>query len=238
MVAMGEMIGNIAHQWRQPLSVISTGATGMKMKKEYGILEDKDFYQICDAIDENAQYLSQTIDDFRNFIKGDNKPIRFDLKNDTDSFIKLVDSTIKKYHIQIILNLKENINVKGYPNELIQCFINIFNNSKDALIENNKEDERYIFISQVVKNNRVTIEFKDNAGGIPQDIIEKIFEPYFTTKHQSQGTGLGLHMSYNLIVNGMNGIIHANNEEFEFDNKNYKGAKFTISIPLNKQDEE
>ena len=232
MVAMGEMVGNIAHQWRQPLSVISTGATGMKMKKEYDVLEDDEFYSICDAINENAQYLSQTIDDFRNFIKGDTKAVRFDLKNDTDSFIKLVDSTIKKYNIQVILNLKENLKVQGYPNELIQCFINIFNNAKDALIENNSEDNRLICISQIVEDNMVVIEFKDNAGGIPDDIIDKVFEPYFTTKHQKQGTGLGLHMSYNLVVNGMKGNIEVKNDEFEFNSKKYKGAKFIIKIPL------
>ena len=94
------------------------------------------------------------------------------------------------------------VNIHGYPNELIQCFMNIFNNAKDALKENNKQNDRYIFISQEVVDNYVIIKFKDNAGGIPENIINKVFEPYFTTKHQSQGTGLGLHMAYNLIVDG------------------------------------
>jgi signal transduction histidine kinase len=229
---MGEMIANISHQWRQPLSVISTGATGMKMQKEYNVLIDDFFYTTCDSINENAQYLSQTIDDFTNFIRGDSKPVRFDLKNDTDSFIKLVDSTIKKHHLTIILELEESIKIKGYPNELIQCFINIFNNSKDALIENTNEDERFIFISQKVINNDVIIKFKDNAGGIPLDVLPKIFEPYFTTKHKSQGTGLGLHMSYNLITKSMKGEIKAENVSFEFNNKRYLGAQFNIKIQL------
>lgn len=232
LASMGEMIANISHQWRQPLSVISTGATGMKIQKEYNMLTDDFFYTTCESINENAQYLSQTIEDFTNYIKGDSKPVRFDLKNDTDSFIKLVDSTIKKYHLTIILELKEDIKVKGYPSELIQCFINIFNNSKDALVANVDEEERYIFISQKVINNNVVIKFKDNAGGIPEDIIPKIFEPYFTTKHQSQGTGLGLHMSYNLITKSMKGAIKVENNSFEFNNKRYKGAQFTITIPL------
>ena len=232
LAAMGEMLANIAHQWRQPLSVISTSATGMKLQKEHGLLEDDNFYKYCDNIDENAQYLSKTIDDFTKFIKGDSKPIHFDLKNDTDSFIKLVDSSIKLYQIEVILDLCENINIKGYPNELIQCFINIFNNAKDALLENNEEGNRYIFIEQKSDESEVTIVFKDNAGGIPEDIINKIFDPYFTTKHNSLGTGLGLHMSYNIIVNGMKGSIKVENEEYIFNNHKQKGAKFTITIPI------
>ena len=233
LASMGEMIANISHQWRQPLSVISTGATGMKIQKEYDMLTDDFFYNTCESINENAQFLSQTIEDFTKYIKGDAKPIRFDLKNDTDSFIKLVDSTIKKHHITIILNLKEHVKIKGYPTELIQCFINIFNNAKDALIENiPEEDERYIFISQEVIDSKVLITFKDNAGGIPEDTLPKIFEPYFTTKHQSQGTGLGLYMSYNLIVKSMQGEVKAQNITYHFNNKSYKGALFTILIPI------
>jgi two-component system, NarL family, sensor histidine kinase EvgS len=233
LASMGEMIANIAHQWRQPLSVISTAATGMKMQKHMGVLEDTQMDNFCDAINENSQYLSQTIDDFRNFLKGDSKPINFNLKNDTDSFLKIVDSTIKNYSIQLILDLDKNIYLKGYPNELIQCFINIFNNSKDAFLENNiDKKERYVFITQQIKMNKLFITFKDNAGGIPDDILPKVFEPYFTTKHQSQGTGLGLHMSYNIIVNRMGGTIEAANRVYAFQGKHYKGAKFTIILPL------
>ena len=233
LASMGEMIGNIAHQWRQPLSVISTVATGMKIKKEYGILEDKEFNNGCEHINENAQYLSQTIDDFRNFISGESKHAKFDLKNDTENFLHLVDSTIQKYKIQLVLDLEENVKVQGYPNELIQCFMNIFNNARDALIENNvSEEERYIFITQRIKNDTVIIRFKDNANGIPENIIKKIFDPYFTTKHQSKGTGLGLNMTYNFIVNRMDGTVNVENVQYEFNNKNYEGAEFKIVLPL------
>jgi PAS domain S-box-containing protein len=233
LASMGEMIGNIAHQWRQPLSVISTGATGISLKIEYNNYDIKEIVNICNQINENAQYLSQTIDDFRNFVKGDTKPVNFGLRNKTDSFIKLVDTTIKNNKIQIILDLQEHIKVKGYPNELIQCFINIFNNSKDAFVEKNiDESERFVFINQEIIDNSVKISFKDNAGGIPDSIISKIFEPYFTTKHQSKGTGLGLHMSYNLIVNQMKGSIKVSNETYEFNGKQYKGAMFIITLPF------
>ena len=234
LVSMGEMIGNIAHQWRQPLSIISTAATGMLVQKEFNNLTDELFTESCEAINDNSQYLSKTIDDFTNFIKGDSQLENFDLKNDTDSFLKLVNSSIKNYHLDVVLDLKEHITVNGYPNELIQCFINIFNNARDVLIEHNEEGNRYIFITQEVNDDHVIIKFKDNAGGIPKDILHRIFDPYFTTKHQSKGTGLGLHMTYKLIVEGMDGTIEANNVKYNYNEKSFIGAEFVITLPIHK----
>ena len=131
----------------------------------------------------------------------------------------------------MILDLQENIKINGYENELTQCLINIFNNAKDVLKEKVKNN-RLIFISTFINKDKVIIKIKDNGGGIPEDIIGKVFEPYFTTKHQSQGTGLGLHMTYNLIIDGMNGTIEVNNVSYEYENNKYKGAQFTISLPL------
>jgi len=225
LAAMGEMIANIAHQWRQPLSVISTAATGMKMQKEYGCLSDPIFYNTCDAINNNAQYLSKTIDDFKNFIQGDHIKKNFNLAHTVSSFLNLTDSSIKTHNIEIITDLQKDIVVNGLENELIQCIMNLFNNSKDALEENQKEN-RKIHITTYTQKENVIIELRDNAGGIEDNIINKIFEPYFTTKHKSQGTGLGLHMTYNLIVDGMNGSIMVEND------KEFSGALFTITLPL------
>ncbi len=230
MAALGEMIGNIAHQWRQPLSVISTCASGLQLQKEYDMLTDEFFNETCETIENNTQILSKTIDDFRDYVNSDSRVVKFNLKNDSDSFLKLVDTTIKDYNINVILELQEHIDIEGYPNHLMQCFISIFNNAKDALIQNNNEDDRYIFITQKIIDKHIFITFKDNAGGISEEILPKIFEPYFTTKHQSQGTGLGLHLTYNLIVNKMNGTIDVSNEEYEFNGKQYKGAKFIIEL--------
>jgi|GEM_PF-2015858 len=230
MASMGEMIGNIAHQWRQPLSVISTSATGMQLQIECGLYDEKQFLKTCEIINEHAQYLSKTIDDFRNFIKGDRENITFNLSQNIDSFLHLVASSIKKEHINVVLDLDDNITLDGYPNELSQCFINIFNNSND--IFKNQESEKYLFITTKVVNNQIIITFKDNAGGIPKDILPKIFEPYFTTKHQYQGTGLGLHMTYNIIVEGMSGTIEARNRNYSHNDKDYFGAEFTITLPL------
>ena len=230
LVAMGEMIGNIAHQWRQPLSVISAGATGLKLQKECDVLTDQQFIKTCDAIDNNAQYLSKTIDDFKNFIKGERKLVKFNLNDKINSFLHLLEGSIKNNDIHVVQNNQDNIILFSYPNELIQCFINIFNNAKDVLKD--LDDERFIFISTSTKNNKVIITFKDNAGGITENILPRVFEPYFTTKHQSQGTGLGLHMTYNLIVEGMNGTIEAKNTSYEYNGKKYVGAEFIITLPL------
>ena len=230
LAARGEMIGNIAHQWRQPLSVISSAATGLTIKKEHKILTDETFNETCKLINENAQYLSITIDDFKNFIKGERKRIKFNLNDNINSFLHLIEGSIKNNDIHIIQNNQDSIMLSGYPNELIQCFINIFNNSKDVLID--LDNDRFIFITTSTKDNKVIITLKDNAGGIKEDILPRIFEPYFTTKHQSQGTGLGLHMTYNLIVEGMDGTIEANNVSYEYEGKKYVGAVFTITLPL------
>ena len=231
MASMGEMIGNIAHQWRQPLSVISLGATGMKLHKEYGTLADEEFFKTCDTINDNAQYLSNTIDDFNNFIKGDRKEETFNLKENINSFLQLVDGSIKSNHISVIVDVDDNIEIKGYSSELKQCFINIFNNSRDAFLSIN-EKNRYLFITVSVVDNKIYIVFRDNGGGIPENILPKIFEPYFTTKHQSQGTGLGLHMSYTLISDGMNGTIDASNKEYIYDDISYTGAVLTITLSV------
>jgi len=230
LASMGEMIGNIAHQWRQPLSVISTIATGIKTQKEFGILSDEEFYKSCDDINENAQYLSRTIDDFRNFIKGDKTKSIFKMNDALESFLNIIDSQIKSYQIDLVLEIEESIEIDGYKNDLIQSMINIFNNSKDAFKLNNIDEKMVLIRAFVNSKKRVQIEMTDNGGGIREDIIDRVFEPYFTTKHKSQGTGLGLHMTYKLI-SSMEGSIEVENVEFEYKGRSYKGAKFTIYLP-------
>lgn len=204
----------------------------MLMQKKYDLLNDKIFEETCTDINNNAQYLSKTIDDFKNFIKGDRKRVIFNLKDNIDSFLSLVKSSIVNNNIKLVLDVAADINVFTYPNELIQCFMNIFNNAKDALIQNNEKD-RLILISAFIENENITIKIQDNAGGINTNIIQKVFEPYFTTKHKSKGTGIGLHMTYNLVVNGMHGMIEVKNEKFIYNDKSYTGALFLINLPKN-----
>jgi signal transduction histidine kinase len=231
MAALGEMIANIAHQWRQPLSVISTGVTGMQVQKEYGLLNDEEFNKTCQAINDNTQYLSKTIDHFRDFIKGERNKVEFDLTENINNFLTLVQGSIKMNNINIVLNLQENIKINNYPNELLQCLFNVFNNAKDALIEKKIED-KYIFISSKIKKDQVIIKIKDNAHGIANNALAHIFEPYFTTKDKNKGTGLGLNITYNLVTKGMNGTIEAYNVSFTYNKNEYTGAEFRIQLPF------
>jgi len=231
LASMGEMIGNIAHQWRQPLSVISTASSGLQLQKEHDILTDKIFDNTCNTINKNAQYLSKTIDNFSNYVKGDLEIVEFNLNEKNNNFLELVDTNIKKYDIDVILNTDNDLNIKGYPNQLIECFIIIFDNAKDALVQNNEQKNRYIFIDQKIIENNIIITFKDNGDGIKDEIIHKIFEPYFTTKHQAQGTGLGLNICYNSIVNNMHGSLDVENIEYLYNDEKQRGTKFTITIP-------
>lgn len=231
MAALGEMIANIAHQWRQPLSVISTGVTGMQVQKEYGLLNDEEFNKTCQAINDNTQYLSKTIDHFRDFIKGETQKVEFNLRENINNFLILIEGSVKMNNIKIILQLDENIKINSYPNELLQCLFNIFNNAKDAFLEKEIED-KYIFISSEIKKDQVIIKIKDNAHGISNSALPHIFEPYFTTKDKTKGTGLGLNITYNLVTKGMNGTIEAYNVSFTYNKNEYTGAEFRIQLPF------
>ena len=232
MATMGEMLGNIAHQWRQPLSSISTAATGIKLQKELDILKDEDIIHNMDLINSSAQYLSKTIDDFRNFLNpSNNSTSHFLISNTFDKTINLIKAQFVAKEIEIIKNI-DSISILSIENELIQVLINILNNSRDALI-NVKNQKRYIFINVYKKENNLVIEIKDNAKGIPEDIIHRIFEPYFTTKHQSQGTGIGLYMSEQITRTHLKGIVSVKNSSYHYEGTDYKGALFTIKIPMN-----
>jgi len=231
MAAMGEMIGNIAHQWRQPLSLITTAVSALKLKKELGILEDKDYTESFDLIINSANHLSNTIDDFRYFFTP-NKDKSKTLTNDLlEKVFKLLSAEFKSKNIKIIEEIEE-IEITTYENELIQVLINILNNAKDELVKIEDLNARYISINISKIKNEIIFEVSDSAGGISENIIDRIFEPYFTTKHQSQGTGIGLYMSKEIVQKHLNADIQVSNKESIFDNKTYKGAQFIISIPL------
>jgi len=231
LASMGEMIENIAHQWRQPLSAISTAMSGMMLQKEVGILTDENFHFNSTSILESTEYLSKTIDNFRDFIKDDSKKIKFSLTNEIENLTSLIKQSAEDNNIKLIIDISQDINILGSPNDMIQSIVNIFNNAKDAFIQKKIED-RYFFINTYLKESNLVIELKDSANGIAKENIEKIFEPYFTTKHKAQGTGLGLYVSYNIIVKDMLGSIEVKNENYKYLDKKYKGALFKIEIPI------
>ena len=231
MVAMGQMIENIAHQWRQPLSVISTSASGLKLKKQLNILEDEELIKSIDKIVDTAKYLSDTIDDFRYFFKPQKDKTKFSLAKNIEKSWSFLEATLKESSIKVEFDY-EDIDIIAYETELIQVFINIINNSKDAFIEKKIED-RVIFISIKKFPNRILIEIKDNAGGVEEDILDKVFEPYFTTKHQYNGTGIGLYMSNQIIKTHLNGDIFMKNCSFKYKNIEQKGVITTIILTKN-----
>lgn len=233
MAAMGQMISNIAHQWRQPLSQISTTATGLTLKKEHNILEDDEFYKSMDAINETTQYLSNTIDDFRNFFKPTKEKEIFFLDDTIDKSFVLIGTQLKDNNIKIIKNIS-HIEIFGFENELVQTLLNIFNNARHELIKMDKNKARLIFIDCVTKEKQVFIKVKDNAGGIPDSIISRIFEPYYTTKEKSQGTGIGLYMSQEIISKHFHGKLTVKNQSYTYEENSYVGAEFIITLNISK----
>jgi PAS domain S-box-containing protein len=227
MASLGEMIGNIAHQWRQPLSSISTTSSGLKLQKEFNQLSDKMLYESLDHITDTTKFLSETIDDFQNYIKEDKLEQEFNILTSIDKVLTLMKGSFVNSFITVDKDLKDCI-VNSYENELNQVLLNILSNSKDALNTIDKND-RYIHISSYKTYKHAVIEIIDNGGGIDKDILPRVFEPYFTTKHKSQGTGLGLYMTHKIVIESMKGSIDIENYSFH---QYKKCTKVTLHIPL------
>lgn len=233
MASMGEMLGNIAHQWRQPLSVISIASGAIKLSREYKeVYSFDEVSEFIDSISNSTKYLSETIDDFRNFFTQDANYKRFEAYKAINTTLKLLSSNFKYKEIDIIFKRTEDILILGNVNEFKQVIMNILNNAKDVLLEKNIEKKKLIFIDIYFDDKYIFIDLLDNAGGIESKIIDKVFEPYFTTKHQSMGTGIGLFMSEEIITKHMNGEILVSNEYFTYDDIDYKGARFTLKLPI------
>jgi len=224
--SMGQMIGNIAHQWRQPLSAITSLASSLKISDVMGIIDSNEVQEKMDNIINKANYLSHTIDTFRNFLKAGNEMGEFSLEGMLEKSLQIVDASMKDAHITLFCDVdySKKTLVVGVESEISQVIINILNNAKDIIKE--KDDEnRWVRLELKEEGDFQLITIEDNGGGIPENIMPKIFDPYFTTKHQSQGTGLGLHMSYRIITESFHGKIYVRNT--------INGAKFFIELPIN-----
>ena len=235
LAAMGEMVGNIAHQWRQPLNAIVLIIQSFQMKQMVGKLDDKFIDSQVDEGIKLASAMSRTIDDFRNFFKPNKVEEVFYAKNAVQEAIDLVHSYYGKLDITINLICKEDFTTLGYPNEFSQVLMNLFANSKDVL-KDKEDQDRYIEIIVQADDKKGKISVIDNGGGISIAVIDRIFDPYFTTKHQSNGTGIGLYMSKEIIEKQMRGSIDVENISHKFLNnkKTYeKCACITIVMPIN-----
>ena len=230
MAIMGEMIANITHQWKQPLNLISMSNGIMQFNQENKeLVTQEEINKSLETIDSSVKYLSTTIDDFADFFRPNKEKEYFKIKATLDKTLSLISSQLEINNIKIYKDI-EDIEIYGFNNELLQVLINIFKNAKDELIKLNI-DKRYIFINIQKEETNIIINIKDNAGGIPDKIKDKVFDYYFTTKNDTEGTGIGLYMSKEIITN-MLGTISIQNVEYEFENETYKGAEFTIKLPL------
>lgn len=229
---MGEMIGNIAHQWRQPLTAISMIASSTKLNNQLGIASNDEIEKSLDDIAGYTNYLSQTIDVFRNYYSTDKIIKNFNLITIINDVLSMLDANLKDSYIVVFKEFQAtNIECRGLPNELSQVLINVLNNARDVLVEK-KVPSKNIKIVAYKQDVNAVIEIYDNGGGINNSIASKIFDPYFTTKSGKQtSAGMGLYMSKDIIENSMKGSLKASNANFDIGGDNYFGACFAIKLP-------
>ena len=236
LAAMGEMIGNIAHQWRQPLNALTVLIQSFGIKSMSGNLTQEFIDQQVKEGLRLANQMSSTIEDFKNFFSPHKEREYFGVVEALEETLDLVELFLKDEHIDIKLVAKEEIRVYGYANEFSQVILNLLNNARDNFKYKNILKERKIIIKVERKQQpepMVMISFTDNGGGVDEQIIDRIFEPYFTTKHKSTGTGIGLYMSKQIIEKQMHGFMTMKNITSKMGtNKLYHCARFVITIPL------
>ena len=222
--ALGEMISMIAHQWRQPLQAIAILIQKLPLEKLIdGEISDETLEGVVGSIDEQLAHMSKTIEDFRSFFN----PIRDKEKIFASALVDqardFISYSYKVDNIKFVTEDKEDIEINIHKNEILQVFINILNNAREILIEKNIEDKEVSIVFYRSKDN-IIFEINDNAGGIPSIIMNKIFEPYFSTKKNKNGTGLGLYMSKTIVEKNGHGILGVQNTDV--------GASFKILLPI------
>ncbi len=225
LAQMGEMISMIAHQWRQPLTAISATSSDLFMKIMLDNYDKKYFNEKLENIDELSQHLSSTIDDFRNFYKEDKKKEYVLYSDIVKGALQIVETSLKDKKVNVSTNFNCQAQIYTLPNELRQVILNLIKNAEDVLIEKEVENPS-IGIRTYDDESYSYLEIQDNGGGIPDEIIEKIFDPYFSTKTKKDGTGLGLYMSQIIVRDHSNGELLISNSG--------DGACFTIKIPISK----
>ncbi|MBF0343895.1 MAG: ATP-binding protein [Nitrospirae bacterium] len=220
MAAMGEMIGAIAHQWRTPLTGLGLLFDDIKDAYEYGELDQFYLNRVVEESGQLIGFMSKTIDDFRNFYRTNKEKVRFNAKEAVEETLSLFSAQLKNNNIAVQILCAHNTNdifcVYGYPNEFKQVILNVVNNSRDAIIERVEKSEFSNGLGQInieisEQDDRINVSIKDNGGGIKADILNRVFEPYFTTKDAQKGTGIGLYMSKIIIENNMDGKLYAKN---------------------------
>jgi signal transduction histidine kinase len=219
---MGDMLGNIAHQWKQPLSTVSMQVDHMKFKLQAQGIEMEDAFE---DIHSQIQYMSQTVRDFIEFLQPNKIRRNFKVEDMIEKSISLFRSEFKKKKIDISFDKVDDIKIKGKRNEFMQVIVNLIKNSKDIFIEREIQEPK-ISISQAIIDDNCVINICDNAGGISEELLEKIFDKNFTSRKNADGTGLGLYMSKK-IIDSMGGSLSVENS-----NKLGSGVEFKIVLPI------
>ena len=217
LASMGEILENIAHQWRQPLNAVSWIMNDTLIKAQLGKADEIEIEEVAKKVNNSIQFLSNTIEDFRRFVDKSDMAQTYNLKTTIESTIMLIKETLTKSKIHIKLNCDNDITYKGFENDFKHVIMNLINNARDAFEDKGIIDGE-ISIRVYHEKDELIIAVRDNAGGIDKPILKNIFEPYFTTKHKTQGTGLGLYMSKNLIqkVRGTIEVISILNKKTTF----------------------
>lgn len=234
VAAMGDMIGNIAHQWRQPIGAINNVLNDLEFDidlEDLDNIESEKFLATSKKVKEYTSHLSQTIDDFRKLTSDEKVKSRFLLIDVINEAHSILYDEYNQYNIKLSISLEGECvcELNGYKRELVQVVINILNNAKDIFLEKSISNPE-VLINLNRNDSHIYITLSDNAGGVPEEIIEKIFDPYFTTKHESIGTGIGLFMSKKMITEHFNGSLEVYNQD--------KGAVFKITLPRQYLDKE
>ncbi|KAB0669678.1 PAS domain S-box protein [Oryzomonas sagensis] len=222
LAAMGEMVNNIAHQWRQPLNNVGLIIQNLQISQKSGEISGEEFdREVADTM-QLIHHMSATIDDFRNFFRQDKEKHTFSVAKAVELAVGLIDATLKNGYIATELQLDTDVTAVGYKNEYSQVLLNIINNAKDVLQERRVDNPR-ITIRAFRDNDLSVVTVRDNGGGIDESICNKIFDPYFTTKEPDKGTGIGLYMSKVIIEKNMNGRLTVLNHR--------DGAEFRVELP-------
>ncbi len=222
LASMGEMIEQIAHQWRQPLHTMALVNQDLYFKVKLGFFNPNEIETINERFNDNLQYMSKTIDDFRNFYNLDKKQERCDVDETVRAALTLSDAMLKYAKIDTEIVTEGSCYVDGIRNELIQVLMNLFKNARDVIVER-KVFKGQIKVSIKEEEGKIRICFEDNGGGIDESIVNDIFKPYFTTKPDDAGTGIGLYMSRAIIEKNMHGSVAVEN--------GHAGARFVITLP-------
>lgn len=231
LASLGEMIANIAHQWRQPLGSLMMIIQGMQTKMELGKLTQEVVEEKVNDAMLLGNSMSNTLEDFQNFFKPNREKREFSIKECVEHSFELSKYILNKENIVFHLRVLHDVKMYGFYNELSQVLLNIISNSKDALIS--KEYKKLIEVVVKKSKTKIRINIVDNGGGIDKEVLPHIFEPYYTTKYKSAGTGIGLYMSQQIIEKHMQGTIDCKNIYYKIEGKEFeKCTLFTITIPL------